>query len=28
MPQVVSKEHAGDEPCKSCHQPHAPKVGG
>ena len=28
MPQVVSKEHSGGEPCKSCHQPHSPKVGG
>jgi hypothetical protein len=25
FPQVVQKDHAGDEPCKSCHQPHTPK---
>ena len=28
MPQVVTKEHSGGEPCKTCHQPHSPKVGG
>ena len=28
VPQVVSKEHAGGEACKGCHQPHSPKVGG
>ena len=24
--QVAAKEHAGDEPCQSCHQPHSPKL--
>ncbi|HBY60023.1 MAG TPA: hypothetical protein DEH78_09385 [Solibacterales bacterium] len=28
IPQVVSREHSGGESCKSCHQPHNPKVGG
>jgi uncharacterized CHY-type Zn-finger protein len=27
FPQVVSKEHSGGEACKSCHQPHNPKIG-
>jgi hypothetical protein len=26
FPQVVSKEHSGGEACKSCHQPHTPKL--
>ena len=26
MPQVVSKEHSGGEPCKRCHKPHSPKM--
>jgi hypothetical protein len=28
VPQVVTVEHAGTEACKTCHQPHSPKVGG
>jgi hypothetical protein len=28
VPQVISKEHAGGEACKTCHQPHSPKLGG
>lgn len=28
FPQVESKEHSGGEACKSCHEPHGPKVGG
>jgi uncharacterized CHY-type Zn-finger protein len=24
FPQVNVKDHAGDEPCKTCHQPHSP----
>jgi hypothetical protein len=28
VPQVIVQEHAGDEPCKGCHQPHSPKIGG
>jgi hypothetical protein len=24
FPQVVSKDHSGGEPCKTCHQPHRP----
>lgn len=28
FPQVNTKEHSGGEVCKSCHQPHSPKVGG
>jgi hypothetical protein len=28
LPQVAAQEHSGGEPCKSCHQPHSPKVGG
>jgi len=27
FPQVVVRDHAGTEPCKSCHQPHNPKIG-
>jgi hypothetical protein len=27
FPQVVSKDHAGDVACGSCHQPHNPKIG-
>jgi hypothetical protein len=27
FPQVVSKEHSGGDPCKTCHRPHAPKYG-
>ncbi len=26
FPQVKVKDHAGDEPCKSCHQPHSPSM--
>lgn len=25
-PQVIAAEHAGDESCLTCHNPHAPKV--
>ena len=28
FPQVVSKDHAGDEACKTCHQPHKPGLTG
>jgi hypothetical protein len=28
IPQLVAREHSGGEPCKSCHQPHSPKIGG
>ena len=28
FPQVVTQEHSGGEACKTCHQPHSPKVGG
>ncbi|MBI1895168.1 MAG: hypothetical protein HYS04_01335 [Acidobacteria bacterium] len=28
FPQVVSREHSGGESCKTCHEPHRPKVGG
>jgi hypothetical protein len=28
LPQVVSNEHSGGEPCKGCHQPHSPKLEG
>jgi hypothetical protein len=28
IPQVVTAEHSGGEPCKSCHQPHSPSMGG
>jgi cytochrome c553 len=28
VPQVDVREHSGGEPCKACHQPHSPKVGG
>jgi len=24
FPQVVTKDHMGDVPCKTCHQPHNP----
>ena len=27
FPQVISKEHAGDVACGTCHQPHKPKIG-
>lgn len=27
FPQVVSQEHSNGEACKTCHQPHTPKVG-
>ena len=27
FPQVISKEHAGDLACNSCHKPHTPKIG-
>jgi len=27
FPQVKTQEHAGGEPCKTCHQPHKPKFG-
>ena len=27
FPQVISKEHAGDTACGTCHQPHKPKIG-
>ena len=27
FPQVVSKEHAGEVACGTCHQPHRPKIG-
>ena len=26
FPQVISKEHAGDVACATCHQPHKPKI--
>ena len=26
FPQVVTKDHSGGEPCKSCHTPHSPKL--
>jgi hypothetical protein len=25
FPQVVSKDHSGGDPCKTCHRPHSPK---
>jgi hypothetical protein len=28
FPQVVSKEHAGDVACNTCHKPHNPGIGG
>ena len=27
FPQVISKEHAGDTACGTCHKPHQPKIG-
>lgn len=27
FPQVISKEHAGDLACNTCHQAHSPKIG-
>lgn len=27
FPQVVSKDHAGDAACNTCHKPHKPKIG-
>jgi len=27
FPHVIAKEHSGGEACKSCHQPHSPKIG-
>jgi transcription elongation factor Elf1 len=27
FPQVISKEHAGEVACGTCHQPHKPKIG-
>jgi hypothetical protein len=27
FPQVISKEHAGDTACGTCHQAHKPKIG-
>jgi len=27
FPQVISKDHAGDTACGTCHQPHKPKIG-
>jgi len=27
FPQVISKEHAGDVACGTCHKPHTPKIG-
>lgn len=27
FPQVISKDHSGGEPCKTCHQPHSPAFG-
>jgi hypothetical protein len=26
FPQVISKEHAGDLACNTCHKPHTPKI--
>ena len=26
FPQVATAEHSGGEPCKSCHNPHSPKL--
>jgi hypothetical protein len=26
FPQVITKEHAGDLACNTCHQPHKPKI--
>ena len=26
FPQVITKEHAGDTACGTCHQPHKPKI--
>ena len=28
FPQVISKEHAGDLACATCHKPHQPKITG
>jgi hypothetical protein len=28
FPQVISKDHAGDTACKTCHQPHKPGLNG
>jgi len=28
FPQVISKEHAGDVACNTCHKPHNPAIGG
>ena len=27
FPNVVPKDHAGDNPCTDCHKPHHPKIG-
>jgi hypothetical protein len=28
FPQVVAGEHSDGQACKTCHQPHSPKIGG
>ena len=28
FPQVVSSDHSAGQPCKTCHQPHKPSIGG